>query len=383
MEPNQVTRATAPESAAPLPSASSSGTQAAAPSATRATQMRRLGLSWQECFFKQDDGDVWVQNLTDMQISLDIETGNGQSQGKLIPPSPDPLNLTEEFAFEALKKSNNFRKTVAKRVNGRPQLILLTAEQVDAYYEAKARAMGAVYADGTANIDAALDAAEQTRRKLTTREVDGEHVNASNLQGFAPPKSAQELIAIHQAQQGIQAGPGMLRSTREQAGMAFNAQQGGILMEEVVNPKVLHLCQQVNPQIPVESRMPAADFFSALQTMQANLRLEDYQHIESHGTYRTVKTWARQQIARMSTADEGLPDNLSLAGQSLVAQADQRGALQGAVLQPQPHTMQPQPHTMQPQYQGPTGFVNAPMQGAHGSAEAMVGTVLGPDGQPL
>jgi hypothetical protein len=356
--------------------------------AAKRLSAKRLGYSWNDYFTNKTDGDVWVQNLTDMQISLDIEIAPGQTQGKLIPPSPDPLNLTEEFSFEALKKSANFRRTLAKRKDKRPLLILLDSNQIEAYYSAKARQIGAVYSDGSPDLDAAMDYAEQTRRRLTTREVDGEEVNASNLHGFAPPKSAQELIALDMANRGMYAQDGTMQSQRNQAGMPANMmdrQAGGMLMEEVVNPKVLHLCQQVSPQIPAQQRMPAEQLFAALQAMQATLKLEDYQHIEASGTYRSVKNWARRKVSEMASGDEGLPDNLSLEGQGMVGQAQQQGAIQNIVpMQPGQGPQGPASLGQQGmQYQGPAGFANAPFSEAHGGAESMTGAVLGPDGSPL
>jgi hypothetical protein len=88
----------------------------------------------------------------------------------------------------------------------------------------------------------------------------------------------------------------------------------------------------------------------------------------------------------MAQTDDGLPDEMSMAGHQQVNQA-QVGPVgtvpqaQGVVpLHAQPH-MQPQ----QPmQYQGPAGFANAAMPGAAaGTVESAGGVVLGPDGQPL
>lgn len=344
---------------------------------------RRLGYSWNEYFVQKDDGEVWVQNISDMQISLDIEVAPGVREGTLIPPTPDPLNLTEEYGFEILKKSANFRRTLAKRKKGRPILILLDAEQVEAYYEAKARHMGAVFPDQTPDIDAAMDAAAQARRQLTTIQTEGDEVSASNLHGFAPPKSAQELIALDMANRGVFTQDGFVQSQRLQAGLPSNLmQQGSILLEEVVNPKVLNLCQQVNPQIPENMRMRAEDLFAALQSMQATLTLDDYQHIEAHGTYRTIKRWARQKVSDMASGEEGLPDGLSLEGQGQVAQVERQGALGPAPSYgPAGPASLAQRHGMT--YQGPGGFANAPFKEAFGSAESMTTAVLGPDGSPM
>lgn len=343
---------------------------------------RQIGYSFAEYFKERTESDaVYIQNISDKQISLDIDVGMGQSQSKLIPPTPDPIDLTSDgFTFDVLKKSSRFRQALAKRREGRPELILLDAAQVEAYYIAKAKQIGAFHADGTPDIEAAMDHAEWVRRKMTTREVDGENISPNQQQNFAPPKTAQELISMELATRGVFAAEGQLQSTRMQAGAPMMG-QGQIAMTEVVSPRILHLCQQVSPQLPPNQRMAESQFMAALQTFH-NLSLEDLQHIEAHGTYRQAKRFARERIAKVAQSDDGIEGDLSLAGKQLVGMAQRQGAMQTL---PQSYGAQgPVPIAQQGvQYQGPTGFANAAFQEAYGAGQAMTSPVLGPDGNPL
>ena len=343
---------------------------------------RKLGFSWQEYFTNRPDGECWVQNLTDMQISLDVEVAPNQTQSKLLPPTPDPVNLTEDYPFEILKKSSNFRKALAKRRNGRPDFILLDAVQVEAYYKAKARHLNLVNPDGTEDIDRALEAAANTRRMLTTREVDGENISPQNAFNFSPPKSAQELIAIDLAARGVQTDGGIASNRYQAGGQRINGSQ--IMMQEVINPRVLHLCQQVSPQVPEGQRMSFDAFKGTIEAMSPNLRIEDWQHIEAHGNWRAVKKMARERIAALAGSEED-PEPagaLSFSGHRLVQQANQRGAMNEHVQGYNPNA--PASLGQQGQYQGPTGFANAPIGEMYGRAESMAASgILGPDGQPL
>lgn len=353
--------------------------------ASKRLNARRLGYAWTEYFSANaGNGDVYVQNISDKQISLEIEIGPGVTAPELIPPTPNPINLTERFSFEALSKSANFRRALSKKRNGRPELILLDPVQVEGYYAVMAQQNQWVGMDGSPDLDKAMDEAEKARIALISIPTETKNISPSNSINFAPPKTAQELIALNLASRGIEMGPdGSFQSMRAQAGHGMMTGDQ-MEMRETVSPKVLDLCQQVNPQIPEGQRMKCEDFFRVLQSMSATLRLEDYQHIEAHGTYRSVKNWARQRIAEISQG-EGLPDDLNIEGHSLVGQAQRRGALAPAPVQ-NLSQMPPAPVSLAAQgtqYQGPGGFANAPFREAHGAAESMTAQILGPNGLPM
>jgi len=313
--------------------------------------------------------EIWVQNQTDMQISLDIDTGNGTSEGFLIPPARDPVCLTERYGFDALASSANLRRMLSKRIKGRPLMILMEEEEVEKYYEAKALQMGARNPDGSADIGAALEKASKTFRELTTMATadDTDDMNAP----FTPPKSAMELMNMELANRGLSNEGGRLVSARQQAG-AQGTGSDGLYMEDIVKPKILNLCQGASLQVPDGQRLTEEQLWSALEPMMPSMTVEDFQHVESHGTYRRIKTWARQQISRL-LANEPAVD-MAMVGHQQVGQAD---SAQLGVLAPQ--GLGPQgPSTAE--YQGPTGFVNASIPGA--APNVNDAQVLGPDGRP-
>lgn len=329
---------------------------------------QRGGVSnWLQHFEKEKE--IWVQNRSDMQISLDIEIAPGVSEGRLLPPTPDPVCLTEKFTFKQLKESAKFKQMLSRRKEGQPILIIVTEEQVEKYYEAKARNMGAVGPDGQPDIGAALEQAQKTQRELTTMPTsDEDGINAP----FSPPKSAMELMDMETSRRGLVNEGGRLVSVRRQAGMP-GAGDDGLYMEEIVKPKILHLCNQASPHGSAGQQLTEDQMWSQLEPMQMSLKIEDLQHLESHGTYRRIKTWARQQIAQRFSGEPD-PMDLSLQGKAQVAAAERSTGIDQAQAAAQPQGVE---------YQGPGGFVNAPIAAAQSGTPQQQAQMVGPDGRPL
>lgn len=303
-------------------------------------------MNWFKFF--QEERELWVQNISATQLSMQFELGPGLTSGVLVPVGPDPVCITNEVPFESVKKSIDFRKFL----NRVPAVMkLLTAEQAMDIYADKARAMHAFIPDPATgrdvpNVAAAIEHAERERRQLTTRPTDeGTIVGPNGQITFAPPKTAQELMNMNMPQHmgvsetaaqaaGLQHLPqGMMQGggfNPQAAGFAapFNGGQpqgfspqaagfsniGGapVMMENVINPRVLNLCQQVSSQLPANMRMPADQFFREIKLLAPSLTLEEWQYIEAHGTYKTVKKFARDMQAKLVAAGqgEGIEDGL-------------------------------------------------------------------------
>lgn len=323
-------------------------------------------MNWFKFF--QEERELWVQNISATQLSMQFEISPGHIAGVLVPIGADPICMTNEVPFDAIKKSLDFRKFL----NRIPAVMkLLTTEQADQYFAEKAQALGAYVQDPETgrmvpNVQAAREYAERERRNLTTRPAGDDTVIAPNGQVyFSPPKSALELQGMNQEQhmginpqaaaaaglnhvpagysgpQGFANAPQFIQQAQAQAqaggpsygqqgtmpgygmqgqGGGFNPQaagfsnvgQGAVMMENLINPRVLNLCQQVSMQLAANLRMPAEQFFRELKAISAALSLEDLQYIEAHGTYKTVKKWARDlQSTRVASGQgEGLDDGL-------------------------------------------------------------------------
>lgn len=317
-------------------------------------------MNWLKFF--QEERDIWVQNISATQLSMQFDIAPGQPAGVLIPIGSHPVCLTQEVPFDAIKKSMDFRKFLNKV----PSVMrLMTEEQVNQYYADYAKQLGAYATDPMTgkpvpNVAAAIQAATQERLALTTRQTTDDTVinPATGQVQFTPPKSAQELMNIagdphmgvtpqaaqaaglthipqgfanapagfiQQAQlqaagsAGPFQGPGPMSSgfapsvgAGTEAGGFSNVGQGQIMMDQVIHPRVLNLCQQVSPQLPANMRMPADAFWRELKQLAPSLKFDDLQYIEAHGTYKTVKKWARElQADRVQQqVGDGIEDGL-------------------------------------------------------------------------
>lgn len=281
--------------------------------------------SWVNLF--QDGDDVWVQNLGDQFISMDIEVGNGDTRHVRLPRMREPYRISDEVAFVHLKSSNAFRRALAKRVRGAPEMRVLTTQQAEEYLATKARNEG-VLLPGTnqPDIEAVYQRSLQRYRDLTTVPTSEQGPGGFDVNGtFAPPKSAMELIAADMQGRGYNAAD---PNARDPAAGA-NLGRRDVLINEVVHPRVLHLCQQVGSDLQPHELLPAPAFLEELAALDGDfnprtrtigqLSEDSLQHLVAHGRYKTVKTWASQRLSRLSAATE-IDDTASVASAAPPAQ---------------------------------------------------------------
>ena len=296
--------------------------------ATTAPQSTSNVNNWMRFF--SEEKEIWIQNLSRTQLSMQFETAPGAVAGVLVPIGMDPMCLTNEVPWDAVKKSLDFRKFL----NRVPKILkVMTTDEAMAYYEKKAQELR------LPDVQAAIEHTERERLAAKTRHIeDGTTYGPDGQVTFAPPRSAQELMAQNgqppgpgfehmgispmaaqaAGQQLIPAGygPGQTRSAAavgvDPSAHGFsNLGDGQIMTDQMVDPAVLNLCHQVSLQLPANMRMPADKFWAELKKREASLTPESLQYIESFGTYKTVKKWARSLLEQRSAGhDDGLEDGL-------------------------------------------------------------------------
>jgi hypothetical protein len=266
-------------------------------------------MNWLRYF--QDERDIWVQNVSNTQLSLQFEVAQGQIQGVLIPMGGDPICLTQEVPYDAIKKSMDFRRFL----NRQPTIMkAMDDDEVQSYYKKKAEDMKAFVQDKDGklipNVQAALAAADADRksaRSVAPGEVST-YTDQSGQVAFTPPRSAQELMGLQTPHMGVSAAAAQAAGLQQVPqgfvnGPAVGATGGNfgisaamleqpVMADQIINPRILHLCQQVSSSIPTNMRMPADQFFRELKPLEASLSVDDLQYVQSHGLYPTVKKWA-------------------------------------------------------------------------------------------
>ena len=233
-------------------------------------------------YFKTEH-DVYVQNMADAQVSCEFPIAPDVKEGFLFPPTKDPINLTQHIPFSAIKQSMDFRKMLSRRP---PALQLLDEKEFQAYFAKKAKSAGMVDTSGKPDVDAAIDASEDKRRRTADRNTRDYVTNEK-------PEPMHEVI-----EKGSD--PSGLPKFGERQRVASTE---GFVSEEIINPRVLHLCNQVKAELEDEQRMSAKDLLDALQQIPS-LKMDDLEHVRAHGYYNTVKKWSKQQMAELATAEE-------------------------------------------------------------------------------
>ena len=233
--------------------------------------------------------EIYVQNVSDSQVSVEMPVAPGRSEGFLFPYNRDPINLTQHFPFEVIKRSTDLRKMV----NRRPAcLSFMSQEEYNAYFASKAKARGLYDGKGKPDIDAAIDQSEESRRRTADRNTR-EPIVAST------PEPLHDVIESG-------SGPGGAAHFGEH----IRVQSREMVSEDdVINPRVLHLCNQVKAELEDSERMAATELLEALQQIP-DLKMDDYEHIRAHGYYKTVKKWAKNMTASLASSEgEGEDDS--------------------------------------------------------------------------
>lgn len=262
----------------------------------------------------REEKDVWVQNIGRTLISLEFDTGNGNKIGRCIPLIADPINLSREVPWDAIKNSADFRKMVMRQ----PRILrLLTSEEAEAFFAQRAAKKNMYIVDqatGDKIPDAGWAMADAERRinKQLSPVEDGSQIVTTDGR-------AMTVDSLHKGPQGTASGRELDAIERgEGPGAPANVgKQGMIEIREMVNPRVLHLCQQVSMELAPEERMGARELLDELEALEPQLSIEDANHIQSFGTYKPIKRWARDLAGRLASQmsdDEGIDADVSPAG---------------------------------------------------------------------
>jgi len=231
----------------------------------------------------RNEKDVYVQNLANAQVSCEFPIGPNRVEGFTFPHNRDPINLTQHIPFHAIKDSMDFRKMLSRRP---PALQLLNEEEYNAYFEKRASQQGLKDRSGKLDIDAAIDSSEEKRRRTADK----------NLRENVTDKDPEPIHEV------IESGTGPKGATH--FGERNRVMPKEVVAEDdIINPRVLHLCNQVKNEIPEEERMPAKDLLDELQGLP-DLKLDDLEHIRAHGFYKSVKKWSKQKMSEISDSEE-------------------------------------------------------------------------------
>lgn len=225
-------------------------------------------VNWTE-FFRQER-DIYVQNLSDTQISLTIRLRNGDFEYVLLERTPDPINLTSRISFEDLKGSLDIRKNLNVRnsKNGRRLLRVLEEEEYHTYFAQKAKMLQVSSEEAIRRADDARRALRQSAEPI--QRVMDEAVSPAPT--MAPVLTEDDLIRdrIRILMYGVNQDVLDEQGRAKGEGRAFDS------------GKV----------------KPASQILAAVQ-MEHDLTADELEHIRAKGYWPSVKRWASIQLEKL------------------------------------------------------------------------------------
>lgn len=205
--------------------------------------------------------DIYVQNISNAQISMSVPVGVNQIESITLPKTRKPYNLCQDVPFDALANSMDLRKLV----NRRPEALrLITEEEYMKHYENLAKR-------NKTSANEEIDRALELKRTLAMKPRD---------QG-PRPKTTEELA--------------LERS---------NASDEEEFLEEIkITPRIVGLCSQVGHGIEKQDMLKAADMLEELKEIEDELTSADFEYLMTNGHYKTVRNWVAQVQAKRATEE--------------------------------------------------------------------------------
>ena len=205
-------------------------------------------------FFKQER-DIYVQNVSTGQVSMQFGIGDN-AMSFTLPRKRDPIVLTNHIPFKDIQSSTDFRKLL----NRQPAIIrILDDKEFTKYYSDKAKLE-------KTTVEAAVAKAESERAKAR--------------QTVAAPVTTAPKDSEH---------------TEEEVEM--------VTADQIVHPRIIHLCHQASDIIPAGERMKPTDLLTELKTIADELKHDDYEYILANTKIKTIHTWAKSQQKTLAEQD--------------------------------------------------------------------------------
>lgn len=195
-----------------------------------------------------EEKEVYIQNLTSGNISLEIK-GMSDPIYVSIPKTRLPINLSQFVPFDQLKGSTDFRRMASRDPAA---LRLMTEDEYFEYYEKRAKSNGT-------SLEKEIRYAQNLQDRLMNRVKPA----TDELQRAMDQKLAENIDNLENP--------------------------------EEPHPKVIGLCAQADENQGA-MRITAREFLDELETIENDLKNEDWEFVSSRGVYKTVKAFALKQI---------------------------------------------------------------------------------------
>lgn len=207
-------------------------------------------------YFKNSDGDVFIQNISGGIVSLTFYHTDGRVEPFTLPNDRRPICLTNRIPIEMVQRSTDIRRLIQRRP---PAIKLLTAEEYSKAVELISKESGKTIEQV---VDDAEDKLTKAQTKIATQESikedEKETVDTDVMESKAPRINDIDI-------------PGVV--------------------EDEVDPKVLQIIAASSP----ESGNRADATFTIEQLALMNLKETDFEYIIGNASWKKVIAWAQKK----------------------------------------------------------------------------------------
>jgi hypothetical protein len=203
--------------------------------------------------FFRNERDIYVQNKSNTQVSMQFETHPGRIESVLLPRDKKPINLTNLVPFDALKQSVDLRKMITRRP---PVLVFLEENDYIKYYEDLAAAK-------KSTADAEIESAHTYQRDLQDRRV------------FTNPT----LTAAE-------------RKTLDEEAQARAEEPAD--PDEKIQPRIYGMCTSAGDDVAEKDRLGAREMLEELKDMV--LTTGDLEFLLGHVKYKSVLAFVHKEL---------------------------------------------------------------------------------------
>jgi len=203
----------------------------------------------------REERDVYVQNRSNNQVSMQYSTGHGVVESLLLPRGKKPLNLSQLMSFVDIKGSTDLKKLVNRRP---PVLVLMEEEDYLDYYKKLAALEGK-------SMEQVMDEAQRHQSDLQNKRAYTRPMGESR-------QTLEEIEAEHAA---LPPDP-----------------------QDKITARVAGLCSNVGADVKEDDRMSVNEMLYELDELNSDdsLTRGDFEFLLGKGFYPEVKKWANDQL---------------------------------------------------------------------------------------
>lgn len=226
----------------------------------------------------QENSDIFVLNVSGMQVSLTFYYPDGRSDPFTIPNTKIPICITQYVPFDLVKNSGDFRRMIQRKP---PRLRLLTLQEYQEEMEKLSKVL-------ELSVEELERKADEAVRYVTEKVVPVVEANM-DVKGM---KEAQAVIEES-------------RVKAETVGLG-NEKESGLPKDvkldvdgiEGVNPKVIGLCMKLEEaRKSGDGKNFASQMILELQNME--LTAKDLRYISDNASIKKVKKWALEKLSEV------------------------------------------------------------------------------------